>query len=328
MPQPEQNGCSPENAVRTLCRKVRTAWSRPQLLAIKPRAWLVGRVLRRTSGVAAVRQWRDDLLRTWAQPAARSWLGNALFDDMFAQWMSDVYLAEPDPDRREALKAICMGGASGTAWADHYEATPIDRNCHIGELSFDDAVPLYPALDRLLSDAAPDTLVVQIGTSSGRDIAYFARRYPQMQFLGTDIDTAIAERATRIHPLPNLRFSLARAHTLLNDTEIPNRPRLVVMSNGSLQYVQPEHIPVFFKRLHARGNVAVILVEPAARQTGREPDQIGGSTWRGQFSYSHDYRAYAQRAGFATLAWDVIRPTKDPQSPHRDTRHYFYYGQA
>jgi len=318
------------SAAAILQRKLRTAAAHPELILARPKDTLLRALIRQAVKVRAIGVWRDSLLATWQTPAARSRAGTLLFHAVFDQWIRDVYLRESNPDARELLKTRSMGGDSGVAWAESYDAHPLDRSERIGELSFDQAMPIFPALDTLLPSAAPGTTVVQIGASSGREIAYFAERAPAVSFIGTDIDSGITARASRAHPLPNLTFGVARAHTLFDDIEVPKVAHVVVISSGSLQYVQPEHLAATFEQLVARGGtqcVRVLLVE-SVRDDGRAPDRLDGSVWRGNFSYTHDYKYYAERAGMRTVEHAIIRTHSDPTSPHFHTRSYFYHGCA
>jgi hypothetical protein len=308
-------------------RKLRTVLRRPTLLVTEPCRSLAHLALRLGPRIPTVRRWRDGLLATWHLPNERSWLERKLFDPVFERWISDTYLREPDPDARERLKTSCMGGLSGVAWAEAYDRRPIDRQARDGDVSFDEAVAVFPTLDRLLPAAAADTVVVQVGASSGREIAYFAERFTGLTFLGTDIDDKIAARAARAHPLANLTFATARAHTLLSDIAVPDSTPLIVFAEGSLQYVQPEHLAVAFEKLAKRGNVRIVLAEPA-QEGAASPDRLDGSVWRGNFSYTHDYRYYGERAGLKTIEQRMIRLHFDTASPRHRTVSYFYHGLA
>lgn len=268
--------------------------------------------------------WSEDrkakLLSTWQTPAARSPLEKILFKPVFINWVHNTYLREVDPDRREVLKDICMEGDGGIAWAEEYESRPIDLSARYLGLNFGETHPWYQAMDRQLQET-PNAVVLQIGCSSGREIAYFAPRFPGASFVGTDIDARIVQRAAERHPLENAAFRIARAHEL-DDQIDPGKP-LIVFSSGSMQYVQPEHLSLMLERLKKRGNTTIILGEPW-REDGASFGQH--TRWRGNFSYSHDYEAYAKAADFKTDQIAIISITKDPGSPHFITRHYFYAG--
>ncbi len=265
----------------------------------------------------------ERLLATWPEASLRSPLERVLFRPVFSHWIRTVYLAEGDADRREALKDLCMAGASGVAYAEEYERQGIDRGARYHDVGFDEANPQYPAMDSLLPGLPADALIVQVGCSSGKEMAYFAERFPKLTFVGTDIDESITRRAQRVHPLPNLIFEVGRAHEL--PSRLPPFRPLVLYANGSLQYVQPEHLAAMFEALAARGRVTLVLCEPW-RRSGAVIASNLRSRWRDNFSFSHDYRDYADAAGFVTAAQRVIQTAHDPASPHYETRHYFYMG--
>ena len=74
----------------------------------------------------------------------------------------------------------------------------------------------------------------------------------------------------------------------------------------------------------------VVLLEGGDEQECN-PKTIEGSLWWGNFCYSHNYRFYAEKAGFITLESRIIRPF----SPYEDfpafrkgTINYFYHAKT
>ena len=266
----------------------------------------------------------ERVLATWHLPERRTGFERLAFPALFERWIATRYLAEPDPDRREALKDICMAGESGVSWAEHYEETPIRREGKVGDLAFDAACPWFDGLEAALAAAPPNARTVQIGCSSGREMAHYAQRFPALSFLGTDIDPAIVARAARVHRLPNLRFEVARAHALM--ARIPEVPPLILYSNGALQYVQPEHVAAMFQAFARRGRLRTIFGEtwrPDGRPLGAH------SRWRGNFAWSHDYRDYAEEAGLAVREARAI-PLRLGAGAAADAavRHYYLAAEA
>ena len=104
---------------------------------------------------------------------------------------------------------------------------------------------------------------------------------------------------------------------------------ILVLSSGSLQYVQPEHLQGFFKTLAKCPNLKILLLEPACESQGK-PDELERSIWRGNFSYTHAYKYYAELSGIKTVKCEIIRPYSPYEDfpIHKDTVHYFYYGQT
>jgi hypothetical protein len=197
-------------------------------------------------------------------------------------WVERVYLAEPDPDRREALKADVIGGAAGVRWAAHYAAA---------EVVVSDKDPLLGwALDVL--QGSPPQTVIQVGCSSGRELAWLAARAPRHHFVGTDPYEEVVVAAQQ--RFPNLIFQTGSAQQI--DMTLARHPSpALVLALGSLQFVQPEHLPPFFRAI-ASARARVMISEPG--HVGW--DDLKGSRWNGGIAWSHDYRWYAEQGGLRT----------------------------
>ncbi|MBF0143770.1 MAG: class I SAM-dependent methyltransferase [Magnetococcales bacterium] len=244
------------------------------------------------------------LLGTMYCKPARGKFGSLVFGAVLARWFRTVYLREKDPDVREALKDVCMAGPGGVGWAEHYDRMPIVRSRR-----FDEEFPFFPTVDSVLENAADGAVVIHIGCSSGRETAYFAQRYPKLSFIGTDIDGPIVSRAERVYQRDNLLYKVARARDILLVTD--DVQKLFILSHGSLQYVQPEHLEMMFKSLRNCPDATIIVCEPW-REDG--PSVGRHSRWRGNFSFSHDYRLYSEQAGLETMSFRTVQTVHDPNS--------------
>ena len=260
----------------------------------------------------------------WIDPNRRSRINELLYHILVEYWAKFEYLREKDPDKREDLKALAMGGNSGKEWARQYDAAPIDFNIKIGDLSFNEALPIFGEMDNILKSAQSDIIVIQIGSSSGREVAYFAGKYLHHTFIGTDIYQEVLDYSAQSHQLKNLSFrkvsakDIGRLLTGLRDKEI------LVFSDGSLQYVQPEHLPLFFATTRRHGSAKILLCEPIDAHRCQVND-LAGSKWRGNFSYTHNYRYYAEKEGIKTIKSQVIQHY--PNNPRKSST-FYYYGEA
>lgn len=267
----------------------------------------------------------ERLLSTWHTPAARGPLARLLFDPVFDAWVRRRYLPETDPDVRERLKMICMAGESGRSWAEDYNRGDRLVREEVEGAPFSEADPSLDALDAACAAAPDDAVVVQIGCSSGRQIAWFAARHPRLRFVGFDVDHSIIDYVADVHRLPNLEFLVGFAQAM---PDILDRHRgwpSILFSHGSLQYVQPEHLDIFFRDVAARSDTLLILLEPGSAALG-PPEELEGSHWRWNFSYTHNYRHYAERHGLVTtrLSIDPVHRDDAPDSADRHTVTYFY----
>ena len=128
-------------------------------------------------------------------------------DDMYLDIETSIYeyLREKDADKREIMKGYAMGGNSGREWANYYDNSPIDFNMKIGSLSYRNANPFYKKIENICNSGT-NLAVIQIGSSSGREIAYFAELFSEHRFIGTDVYNEVIEYATQAHKLTNLNF--------------------------------------------------------------------------------------------------------------------------
>lgn len=277
--------------------------------------------------VPLLRSYKRHLLSTWQRPERRSRLDRLIFWTVFYYWIGHEYLTTADPDERERIKGEAMGGLSGEAWAMAYDAQAIDLQSRIGTMSYTEANPVLSALDRALA-TAPSAVVIQVGSCSGRELAWLAARHPDHHYLGIDIYPELIAYAVAKHGDANVRFEVAAAKDIAAVLSRTGDRKVFVVSTGALTYVQPEHVEVFFAALAKMPRVECLLVEPGNESEG-SPDALMGTRWRAELSYTHDYRWYAERAGLRTLESRIIRPFLPYEafpSYHRDTVHYFYRG--
>ena len=260
----------------------------------------------------------NNLLSTWQRPLSRNGINSFFFEGVFKHWINKIYLKETNPDRREDLKDICMGGESGAEWAQIYENQPVVPSSY-GDLDFDVAFPWLKSSYAIIEKSPKNSIFIQLGCSSGKEVDFLAQQFPERQFVGSDIDDVIVQQARKNHPRKNLIFKVERAHKIGRD--IPDNIPIIVLGKGSLQYVQPEHLNEMFTNLSNRKNVTVILQEPYSL-LGMD---IGNndSRWRGNFSFSHEYRNYAKNANFKIIDYQLVQPFTHSDSPHYHTKQYF-----
>ena len=272
------------------------------------------------------RPYRLYLLSTCYAPERRRWIDRLLYRYLSAAWFRFEYWPEKDPDVRESKKGLLMGGLSGLNWAKSYNSQPIDLSAKCGSLTCNEAYPIYSTLLRMLSDQANGiNRVVQIGSSGGKEAAWVAERFPAVQCIGTDIYPEVVEYARQTHKLKNLRFELVPAKDIGQLLPTPQGTATLVFSSGSLAYVQPEHIEVFFAALSSSPNIRIVLLEQASVNDG-DPLSLDGSKPIGNFTYTHNYRWYAERNMILTQQCDIIYPYIPSDPIHGHLGHYFYIG--
>ncbi len=273
-----------------------------------------------------LRGYKNYLLANWMilmMNEEKNYSKNYLHQCFAAMWFKTEYLREPDPDKREEMKDVIFGGETGVNWARNYRKTPIDMNSTVGNINIRESHPFYDEIENTLRNSDAEMVVVQIGCSSGREIAYLAKRFPGHHFIGTDIYSDVVDDCNKFYDIDNLSFDVSSAKSI-HFVIAKQRKYSIVFSSGSLQYVQPEHMTVFFQSLGQIANVTVVIVEPGDKLALNSG--LTGSKWRGYFSYTHNYSCLAEEAGWITQKKKLIEihPIEDPA--HGNTVHSYFVG--
>jgi hypothetical protein len=231
------------------------------------------------------------LISTWQRPERRRrWHDRRLYKYLLSTWMDSVFSREPDPDKREKLKYLAMGGQGGIAWAKEYLNRKVDAAGSKKEF--------YNSLKEFCK-SPEKSVVIQIGASSGRELAYLKSFNQVHLYIGTEIDKQIISYLNNYYCEEGLNFLLCPAHwtgKLLRNYKGYN---FIIFSSGTLQYVQPEHLEVFFRQLGDFSNVKLALCEPLDEKFLNSLE--AKSVWRGNFSYFHNYKAYAEKVGLRII---------------------------
>lgn len=262
--------------------------------------------------------YRAFLWSKWVDANKGSKVDALAFDFYLHHWLIRYY-AEPNPEVRVSMQNAVMGGDTGVKWAAIYFERPFPPPPHekVGDLSFDEAFPLYQRLHRILSAESAPCDVIQIGSSSGRNIAWLAKQFPNHNFLGTDIYDEVEAFQRANHSLPNLSFATVPVTCIHLLMELVGGRHFIFFADGSMQYVQPEHLDRFFKLCVKPSNKVEVHLVDAYRGTGG-----GLSAPRANLAYSHDYAAYAAKHGYPQVYKNIIDVA--PGNPYLPNHYDFY----
>ena len=202
----------------------------------------------------------------------------------------------------------------GADWAKLYDTKregypPIEGEEKIGNLEYHQACPEVKRVKELISTDPKSFCFIQLGASSGKEISYFAKTFPEADFIYTDIYESVTSYASKKLSLPNLDYVTCPAESLPALAETSKKQKILIFSSGSSQYVYPEHLDSLFRLLSNIKNKTIdfILNEPGNNLL-TNPTTFKGSIPRGNFSYTHNYQFYAEKNKFKTNQWDLIKP--------------------
>ena len=231
---------------------------------------------------------------------------------------------------RTEIQGKLMGGIAGRDWASYYghankEYPPQIGSSKIGNLDWYDACPSFKRVLKIMDNDSHNICFIQLGASSGKEILYFAKKYPKADFIYTDIYESVTNYAATNISLPNLKFVTCPAESLPALAEICNKKRVIIFSSGSSQYVFPENLDYTFSLFSNIKNkeIEFIFDEPGNNLNSKNIS-FKGSSPRGNFSYTHNYKYYAEKNNFKTYKWEIIKPF-EPQGQfypdHQGTIH-------
>lgn len=237
---------------------------------------------------------RARLLAHWttggtALSRRRRWL----FEGLSRAIDREYYRPAASTARREALKALCMGEDAGVRWAKSYLARGFpDRYTPI--------LAMFRELETYLAGGTVGR-VHQVACCSGRETAYFARRFPAIAFRGSDGDAdVVAFLRSTWRGVPNLEF----AHVRLERTDPGEMEALrsdLVYASGGFHYLDERSLRRFLARVREVTSI-ILLSQPLDRAFSMEAHTR--STPRTQLSWNHPYARYLREAGWERVRWE------------------------
>jgi hypothetical protein len=252
-----------------------------------------------------------------------SWTNKTLYHRLVRKVFWNYVYYELDATSRSQAQQGLMGGEESLKWAMHHadfkelstqrtdsNFPPKRGTCVHGEIDFLDAYPIFSYLPKILRDQMSG-MCIQLGSSSGKEVAYFSTFSNNMRFFGIDAYSEATEVASKRYSSPNLEFrtgDFMSTFTVLCDS---NLDPVVMFSNGSLLYMFPEQLIEFFSRVATINRpISLILSEPiiicgigslleirSIRTSKPKADYKGLSMPAGNMGYSHDYTGYALMSG-------------------------------
>ncbi len=238
-------------------------------------------------------------------------------------WFDKYVFPQLPISSRIDYQSQAMGGEEAVDWAIYYEKEienypPKEGSLKIGGLDYYQALPYLEVVKSKLNSGS-FRKCMQIGCSSGREINYFASLFPCIQFIGAEIDSQIVEYLNNSYKnQENLSFVVSWAGETAKEQALDDT---LVFSNGSLQYVYPEHLDMFFKAVAGISNVCLVFSEPTNFKKIC-PTKVSGSLPRGKLSYTHNYEFYAGKAEMRVEKVKITKPYDLASQSHGYTANY------
>ncbi len=231
---------------------------------------------------------------------------------------------------RELTNSTLIDG-EGKKWAEyyynnHFQTLDELKKRRIGIISLNDASPMFERMinyikSNKLSDDK-NTYIVQLGSSSGRDLEFFLKIFPKLNYISTDVNDKILNFQKEKYSFPNLKYFKCYAEDIdkcINHFKISDK-NLILFSNGSLQYVNPFFLKEFFSKIKNFKNLNLFISEPVSLLFIDNLNLISDN--RSTISFSHRYDKYAKNSNFTIIENQVIRPYSMDDKKHGRTGHF------
>ena len=91
-----------------------------------------------------------------------------------------------------------------------------------------------------------------------------------------------------------------------NTHQIRNKNKIVIFSEGSIEFLQPEHLEILFKKINFYPNIKIILSEGYYKKNNNKlPVIYEKSFYNGGLHFTHDYEYYAKKVGLRVNEFSI-----------------------
>ena len=232
---------------------------------------------------------------------------------------------------RELTNSTLIDG-EGKKWAQHYydgHFQTLDelKKERTGTISRNDATLIFERMINFiksnnLSDDK-NTYIIQLGSSSGRDLEFFLKIFPKLNYISTDVNNEILDFQKDKYSYPNFKYFKCYAEDIdecINHFKISDK-NIILFSSGSLQYVNQFFLEEFFSKIKNYKNLNLFISEPVSLLFIDNNKLI--SDYRGNTSFSHRYDEYAKNSNLSIIENQVIRPYSADDKQHGQTGHFY-----
>jgi len=232
---------------------------------------------------------------------------------------------------RELTNASLIDG-EGKKWAEyyynnHFQTLDELKKRRTGTMSSNDASPMFERVINYIKSnnlsEDKNTYIIQLGSSSGRDLEFFLKIFPKLNYISTDVNDEILNFQKEKYSNPNLKYFKCYAEDIdecINHFKISDK-NIILFSSGSLQYVSQFFLEEFFSKIKNYKNLNLFISEPVSLLFIDNNKLI--SDYRGKTSFSHRYDEYAKNSNLSIIENQVIRPYTADDKQHGQTGNFY-----
>ena len=230
------------------------------------------------------------------------------------------------------LISLTTSFGEGEKWSKHYFNNPAKSLEHlksykVGTISDWENRPIFQEIVDHIKDNKleknKNTILIQIGSSSGKDLEFFYNYFPEINYISTDINDEILNFQKKQFDYNNLKYYKCFAEDIVNCINFFSikDKNILLFSIASLQYVLPNYLKNFFSSIKDIKNLNLFICEPVKLSFIDKDKDF--SEYRGKASFTHLYDKYA--SGFKIIKKKIIRPYLNLKSLKKDIGTYYLH---
>ena len=221
---------------------------------------------------------------------------------------------------REIISSTWSGG-EGRKWTESYFKKHFRTIENLHNIKFGSAhshgdinvtaKPIFPEIIKYIKDnhlsEDKGTFIIQMGSSSGMDLKFLYDQFPKLNYISTDINDEILNFQKEKYDFPNFKFFKCYAEEIDKCFKQFNleEKRIILFSRGSLQYMVPYFLEIFFSKIKLYKNLILFLNEPVVLKSIKNTVRVSAEH-RSKISFSHNYRQHAQKNNLRIIKEQTI----------------------
>ena len=156
---------------------------------------------------------------------------------------------------------------------------------------------LIKTLNSILENMTKNSIVVEVGTALGNNIADLSDKYPDNKFIGIDFNVDNALKAHK--PRKNLQFLSGYALQILKNKEISGD---VLFSMSTAALVLPNELKNYIRAAKNAGFLYIVFCEPVFYREQVDENTEAISVHQNIGVWYHNYAAYLRDEGYKILS--------------------------
>ena len=167
---------------------------------------------------------------------------------------------------------------------------------YVGKYLMSELYQLFSDIEKcIIENKNKEICLVQIGSSSGRQLEYFSNKFPKINIISCDINDEIIEFQKKKYS--NFIFNVSKAEDV-SDVIIKNnfhKSFVIIFSLHSLMNVTKKKINLFFKNLHKLNHGKCFITEAVEKKFYKKNEIF---KYRYPLSFNHNYKYWVNQYHF------------------------------